>query len=88
MVRTQIQLPDRLHSRLKQFAAQEETSLAEIVRRAGEYFLAVYPAVAEAEEPWSLPVARDLGRVLAPESDWRVLANEQSVAETSEERGR
>lgn len=81
MTRTQVQLPDRLHRRLKAVAEHEETSLAEVIRRAGECFLAVHPELDEAPLAWSLPTAADMGRLLAPESHWRVLANEPPEAE-------
>lgn len=81
MVRTQIQLPDRLHRRLKAVAEREETSLADVIRRAGECFLAVHPAMGEAPAAWSPPKAADMGQLLAPESTWRELANEPTAAE-------
>jgi len=76
MIRTQIQLPDQLYASLKAMARTEEVSLADIIRRAGEYLLAVRPATATAPEKWRVPVA-DVGAVLAPESQWRELANER-----------
>lgn len=81
MIRTQIQLPDRLHRRLKAVAECEETSLADVIRRAGECFLAVHPEMGGAPQTWSPPKAADMGRLLAPESNWRELANEPTGAE-------
>ena len=81
MVRTQIQLPDRLHRRLKAIAEYEETSMAEIIRRAGECFLAVHPEMGAAPQAWLPPQAADMGRLLAPESRWRELANEPASTE-------
>ena len=81
MVRTQIQLPDRLHRRLKAVAERDETSLADVIRRAGEYFLAVHPELGGAPRAWSPPEAVDMGRLLAPESHWRELANEPTEPE-------
>jgi predicted transcriptional regulator len=81
MVRTQIQLPDRLHRRLKAVAEREETSLADVIRRAGECYLAVHPETGETQQGWSPPEAVDMGRLLAPESSWRELANELTESE-------
>jgi hypothetical protein len=44
MVRTQIQLPDALYERAKQFAADREMSLAELARRGLELLLERYPS--------------------------------------------
>jgi metal-responsive CopG/Arc/MetJ family transcriptional regulator len=69
MRRTQIQLPDVLYNRLKTLAKNEETSLAEIIRRAAEYMLLIHP-------DWNPPEPEDLGEFRSHESDWRILANE------------
>lgn len=80
MIRTQIQLPDRLYRALKHLAQLEETSLAEIVRRAGEYIIAVHPDVDKALSEWEPPKPRKLGiRKSIRESEWRRLANERPV---------
>jgi predicted transcriptional regulator len=76
MKRTQIQLPDQLYDRLKKLARSQETSLSEIIRRAGEYLLAVKPESSENRAAWHLPKPENLGRFLAEESDWRLRANE------------
>lgn len=68
MVRTQIQLPDELYERAKRFAAERETSLAEIARRSIESFLDRYPEPDEVREPWELPVL-DLGGIKVPLED-------------------
>jgi hypothetical protein len=73
MIRTQIQLPDQLYASLKDMARTEEVSLADIIRRAGEYLLAVRPA-ATSPGKWRVPVA-DVGAVLVDASHWRELAN-------------
>jgi hypothetical protein len=87
MIRTQIQLPDSLYSRLKDLAAKEEMSLAEVMRRAGEYFLALYPEVGHLVARWEPPQPVDMGMIMAPESEWRTLANEPTDEERSEEAG-
>ena len=78
MRRTQIQLPDKLYERLKELANREETSLAEIIRRAGEYFLHLFPEEESAVLDWDIPPPKDLGEFLIDESEWRSLSNEGS----------
>jgi hypothetical protein len=74
MKRTQIQLPDRLFKLLKARAADEETTLAHILRKAGEYYLTVHPAARAGVRSWSLPEPGDLGQFLIPEERWREMA--------------
>jgi hypothetical protein len=76
MKRTQVQLPNRLYERLKARAADEESTLAEIMRKAGEYYLAVHPVVGPTDAPWLPPEPQDLGHFLTPEERWREMANE------------
>jgi hypothetical protein len=80
MKRTQIHLPDRLYKRLKARAADEESTLAEVMRKAGEYYLAVHPEPATAASCWTPPAPRDLGAFLMPEDRWRELANDEEIA--------
>jgi hypothetical protein len=77
MKRTQIQLPDRLYNRLKERAAREETSLAEVLRKAGEYYLSLHPKADPDASDWHLPEPEQLGEFLRPEEDWRLLASEE-----------
>ncbi len=73
MVRTQIQLPDELHARLKQAAEAREWSVAEIVRRAAEQYLETVPRRTHRER---LPLpAFDLGPILASPDELREMAN-------------
>jgi hypothetical protein len=65
MIRTQIQLPDELYQRAKQFAAERELSLAEITRRGLEIFLSRFPANAPPSAMWKLP-AVDGGGIKLP----------------------
>ncbi len=78
MVRTQIQIPEHLYKEVKRIAAERELSLAELTRRGLEYIVCVYlPVVERKNGAWRLPEPIDLGgRPLAPESQWRELANE------------
>lgn len=77
MIKTQIQLPDHLYEAAKRVAAERELSLAEVIRRGVEYITRVYPPLdtKASAAVWELPPAQPLGRLLAPERDWRELAN-------------
>lgn len=79
MMRTQIQLPDELYRQAKRIAAEQEITLAEVVRRGLEHMLRIYPP-APASENWRLPEPRHLGRFRAPEDEWRARANEEDPA--------
>ena len=76
MKRTQIQLPDKLYERLKRLAEEEETSLADIIRRAGEYYSSRHPELESVETEWDIPEPEALGEFLSPEEEWRLLGNE------------
>jgi len=80
MVRTQIQLPDELYKKLKRLAELQETSLADVLRRAGERELAAHPEVESAPAAWQPPAPRALGikRDVAVQ-DWRLIANDPSL---------
>lgn len=75
MVRTQIQLPNRLYSQIKEVCRQREWSLAEAMRRAAEHLVETYPPLAEPVTEWQLPAGRPLGAFLAQAEEWRELAN-------------
>lgn len=74
MVRTQIQLPDELYRDAKRIAAEQEISLAEVLRRGLEHMQRVYPP-GRSDQPWQLPSAAALGEFQAPQERWRELAN-------------
>ena len=76
MKRTQIQIPDKLYHLLRARAAEEETTLAHILRKAGEYYLTVHPAKGAGARAWTLPEPLDLGEFRVPEDRWREMANE------------
>lgn len=80
MKRSQIQLPDRLYERLKARAVEEETSLAELMRKAGEYYLTVHPESVGNAQPWTPPAPLDLGAFRVPEEAWREQANGGEVS--------
>jgi hypothetical protein len=77
MVRTQIQIPDRLYREVKRVTAEREVSLAELARRGLEYMVKVSPPVVVGpRHDWILPSSVDLGGPpLLPEHEWRLLAN-------------
>jgi hypothetical protein len=64
----------------------QETSLAEVLRRAGERELAAHPELEQANTRWELPPPRALGikRAVAVE-DWRLLANEPELPKSTEQ---
>ncbi|MFZ4616108.1 MAG: ribbon-helix-helix domain-containing protein [Rectinemataceae bacterium] len=80
MKRSQIQLPDRLYERLKKQAADEESTLAELMRKAGEYYLSVHPLPSSLSRSWIPPDPVNLGAFLASEDRWRELANDGETA--------
>ena len=55
MTRTQIQLPDELYRRAKQFSAEREMSLAEMTRRGLELLLDRYPRRQQDAREWKMP---------------------------------
>ena len=72
MMRTQIQLPDELYRDVKRIAAEQEMSVAELVRRGLEHMRSLYP---QRSGDWQLPEPIDLGEFKAPPEQWRELAN-------------
>jgi hypothetical protein len=74
MIRTQIQLPDELYREAKRIAAEQEISLAEVLRRGLEHMQRIYPP-RSAGRPWEPPAPAPLGRFKATEEQWRDLAN-------------
>ena len=76
MIRTQVQLPDPLHRRLKALAADQEWSLAEAMRRAAELLLRSYPQERAPDDSWELPKLA-LGGLKVPLEDLRTHANER-----------
>ena len=77
MIRTQIQLPEELYKRLKKLAEVQETSLAEVIRRAGEREVAAHPELDGAPHNWEPPAPRELGIKPEVQSEHlRLLANE------------
>ncbi len=62
MVKTQIQVPEKLFQEIRAFAKQREWSLAETFRRGAELLLQVYPESLKKEfEAWFPPTSSDVG---------------------------
>jgi len=74
MIRTQIQLPDELYREAKRIAAEQEISLAEVLRRGLEHMQRLYPP-GRSQRPWQPPAADALGAFQAPQERWRELGN-------------
>ena len=74
MIRTQIQLPDELYREAKRIAAEQEISLAEVLRRGLEHMQRIYPP-GRGDRPWRPPEPATLGEFKAAQNDWRELAN-------------
>jgi hypothetical protein len=65
MTRTQIQLPDPLYRRLKEVAAQQDWSLAEVMRKAAEHFVSRFPQTTPQAESWTFPTLECGGEFLS-----------------------
>lgn len=61
MTRTQIQLPEPLHRKLRKIAKAKDLSLAEIIRREMERYADTYPEEPVLEKPWAMPVLHKSG---------------------------
>ena len=61
MIKTQIQFPDPLYHDLKRLAGERDQSMAEVVRRATERYVAQYPPERTPAPRWQLPDALDMG---------------------------
>jgi hypothetical protein len=77
MIRTQIQIPDKLYHELKALAEEKEWSLAEILRRGGEYVLSLYPALKKKKFK-GLPQPLSLGRPRLDQAQWREEIHQRS----------
>lgn len=85
MTRTQIQLPDELYRRAKNFAADRELSLAEITRRGLEMFLERFPPPAPRRRTWRLPRV-DGGGIKVPLAKLRDITADDEAARSSRRR--
>jgi hypothetical protein len=84
MVKTQVQIPERLYreakriaeENAKRIAEENEVSFAEVVRRGIEHMVQHFPAGRRAPSEWQPPRPHDLGAPLAPEDRWTGLSHE------------
>ena len=76
MVKTQIQIPDRLYHEAKRLAEENEMSFAEVVRRGLEEIVRHHPPRRTRAEDWKVPNPFEMGVALAPEEEWAVLSRE------------
>lgn len=76
MIKTQVQIPDRLYREAKRVAAENEMSFAEVVRRGIEEIVQHFPGGRQRATEWRPPKPQHLGEVRAPEEDWTVLSHE------------
>ena len=75
MIRTQIQIPDEIYEKAKEFCRRKELSLAELCRRSLEEYLLHWGGTVDSDREWLFPVL-PLGDFIAPPAEWRRLANE------------
>lgn len=75
MIRTQIQMPDRLHHEIQRVAEQQEWSISEVIRRAAEAYVARFPADKGTEPTpwWEAPAIRGAWLVESPEAVHRIV---------------
>jgi len=76
MIKTQVQIPDRLYREAKRVAAENEMSFAEVVRRGIEEIVQHFPGGRQRAAEWRPPEPQDLGATLAPEEEWTALSHE------------
>ncbi|HEY5792656.1 MAG TPA: hypothetical protein VIS74_05115 [Chthoniobacterales bacterium] len=76
MVKTQVQIPDRLYLEAKRIATECEMSFAEVVRRGLEKMTEEYPAGRMDPREWQLPPGKDMGDALIPEEEWDTAGHE------------
>lgn len=76
MVKTQVQIPDRLYREAKRIAAENEMSFAEVVRRGIEVLVQHFPSGRRRGTEWRPPKPQNLGDALARDDDWTTLSHE------------
>lgn len=76
MVKTQVQIPDRLYHEAKRIAAENEMSFAEVVRRGLEEIVQHHPPGRSAKSEWHPPKPQDLGAPLVSEDQWTEIVHE------------
>jgi hypothetical protein len=76
MVKTQIQIPDRLYREAKRIAQENEMSFAEVVRRGIEVIVQHFPSGRQRATEWRPPKPHNLGKALVREDHWTTLSHE------------
>jgi len=76
MIKTQVQIPDRLYREAKRVAAENEMSFAEVVRRGIEEIVQHFPGGRQPASEWRPPAPQALGDALVPEEDWTAISHE------------
>ena len=76
MIKTQVQIPDRLYHEAKRLAQENEMSFAEVVRRGLEEIIRHHPAGRTKPADWRLPEPVGMGQALVPEDEWTALSHE------------
>lgn len=71
MIKIQIHLPDPLHRKLKRIAKEQNSSLAEVIKSAGELYASRHPSNRVQIKPWSLSAPLDLGEAKVNLSNFR-----------------
>ncbi len=71
MTRTQIQFPDPLYHRLKAIAEQQDWSLAEVMRKAAEHFVARFPTPEPGRTTWRFPTLDCGGNFITDPASFR-----------------
>lgn len=56
MIKTQVQFPTPLYERLKEISKRHDWSLAEVMRKAAEHFVARFPDETPPAGPWTFPI--------------------------------
>jgi hypothetical protein len=77
MVKTQVQIPDRLFKEAKRLAQENEMSFAEVVRRGLEEIIRHHPPRRQNPKEWVLPAAVDMGKPLLGEEQWTESCHEE-----------
>ena len=76
MVKTQIQIPDRLFKEAKQLAEESEMSFAHVVRLGLELVLKSRPLGRKPAREWQVPKGKAMGLPMIPEDQWTEAAHE------------
>lgn len=63
-------MPDRLFQEARRIVAENEMSLAEVVRRGLEELVQHHPPNRSQAQEWSLPSPVDMGEPMIDESKW------------------